>query len=59
MSQRQDPEDDLALSTVLIFSCHGTSLDLTECFEKDDLAGHVNAVSSHLPFFGIQSSNLQ
>ncbi|CAG9943306.1 unnamed protein product [Clonostachys rosea f. rosea IK726] len=42
--KRQDPEDDLALSNIVIFSCHGNSLDLTEVLEKDGFANDVNAM---------------
>jgi len=41
--KRDDPDDELALANIIIFSCHGTSLDLTPCFENDGLAETVSA----------------
>jgi len=42
--KRDDPEDELALANIIIFSCHGTSLDFTSSFENDELAETINSI---------------
>lgn len=34
----------MALANIIIFSCHGTSLDLSSCFENNGIAAAVNAI---------------